>query len=68
MLDRQLPKFRAADTNCQEDMVEEAADNIGRLWTEEIEFDRDSVINVRELSAKLGHSQIFLAYSPTSVR
>jgi hypothetical protein len=49
-------------------MVEEAADNIGRLWTEEIEFDRDSVINVRELSAKLGHSQIFLAYSPTSVR
>jgi hypothetical protein len=49
-------------------MVEEAADNIGRLWTEEIEFDRDSVINVRELSAKLGHSQILLAYSPTSVR
>jgi hypothetical protein len=64
MLGRWAPKFQAADLNRWEEIVEKAAKSVKRMWIEDIEFDKDTVINVRELSAKLGYSQTFLAYLP----
>jgi hypothetical protein len=66
VLERRASKFISSNTNKREKIVEEAANTIKSIWTEDIEFDRDAVINVCDLSAKLGHSHIFLAYSPTS--
>jgi hypothetical protein len=68
MLDRKGPKFRSANPDNREKIVEEAADAIERTWAEDMEFDRDTVINVCEFFSNLGHSQAFLAYSPASVR
>lgn len=48
LLERYIPKFRAADTNFRERIVEEAADTIERAWREDVEFDRDVIINVCE--------------------
>jgi len=62
MLKRTIPKFRAANPNCWEKIVKEAADHIKGTWTEDVEFDRDAVINVCDISAKLDRSQMFLAY------
>jgi len=56
MLERYIPKFRAADTKCQKDMVEEAADRIKATWTEDTEFDRDTVISVCGFPATLCYS------------
>jgi hypothetical protein len=67
MLERLMPKFRAADAKHREKFVEDAADHIENAWAEDVEFDRDTVICVRELSNKLCYSQPFLAYSPASV-
>ena len=50
MLDRYITKFRAADPNLRERIVEEAADSIENTWAEDPEFDRDAVTNVRESS------------------
>jgi hypothetical protein len=68
MLERLMAKFRAADTNGREELVTKAADSIERTWTEDTRFDRDAMISVCDLSAKLGHSHVFLAYSRTPVR
>lgn len=68
MLERWIPKFRAADPDAREKIVKIAADRMKSAWTEEMEFDEDAVINVRDLSTILGYSQSSLAYSRTSVR
>lgn len=68
MLERCTPKFLAADANDQEKMIKNAADHIKRTWSEDTEFDRDSVMGVCDLSAISGHSHIFLAHLPTFVR
>lgn len=44
MLKRQVSKFRAANPNCRENIIEEAADNIESIWTEDVEFNRDTMI------------------------
>lgn len=67
MLERLMPKFRAADANVRVKLVQETADNIGNAWAEDVEFDRDIVISVCQISDKLGYSQPFLAYSPVSL-
>jgi hypothetical protein len=61
MLEKCVPKFRAADTKRRDAIIKDAADHIEHIWTEETEFDRDRVISVCELSAKLGYSHIFIA-------
>lgn len=63
MLERQAAKFQAADPEDREKMITDAADRIERSWQGVVEFDRDTVTNVRALSDKLGYSHIFLAYS-----
>jgi hypothetical protein len=68
MLERCIPKFRAADPNGREKLIKGAADHVESVWTGDIEFNRDTVISVCELSVKLNCSHIFLAYSPISVR
>ena len=62
ILERYAPKFQAANGKHQEKMVRKVANKIERAWTEDVEFDRDTVISVSNLSAKLDYSQIFLAY------
>lgn len=57
-----MAKFRAADPDSREKIIKEAADQIEGTWMADIEFDRDMVINVCDLSAKLCYSHIFLAY------
>jgi hypothetical protein len=54
MLERWGVKFRAANANRREKMIEDAADRIERTWTEDAEFDRGKVITVRRLSTRLG--------------
>lgn len=68
MLEKCIPKFRAADTNHRENIIQQAADRIKGTWTEDIEFDEDTVLSVCELSANLDYSDIFVAYSCISVR
>lgn len=68
MLEKRVPKFRTANTNRREKMVRNAADHIERTWAEDIEFDRDAVTSVCELSAKLCSPHAFLAYLRVSVR
>jgi hypothetical protein len=53
MLEKCVTKFRDAPANRQEKMVKEAANSIKGAWTEDMEFDRDTVIGVCELSAQL---------------
>ena len=60
MLQRSVPKFRDASPKLQQRMIEEAADTIGKTWMDS-EFDLEIVLSVYELSAELGHSDIFLA-------
>jgi hypothetical protein len=67
MLERLMPKFRAADANLRVKMVQDTADNIRNAWAEDVEFDRDIVISVCQLSDKLDYSQPFLACSPVSL-
>jgi hypothetical protein len=63
MLDKCVPRFRGADPDCREKIIADAADRIERNWLEDTVFERGAVINVCDLSARLSHSQIFLAYS-----
>ena len=67
MLERLIPKFRAANANLQVKTVQDTANNIGNAWAEDVEFDRDIVISVCQLSDKLDYSQPFLACSPVSL-
>jgi hypothetical protein len=53
MLEKCIPKFRAAPANRRENIVQQAADRIKDTWTEDMEFDRDTMISVCELSAQL---------------
>lgn len=50
MLERWSPKFRAADADLREELIEEAADKIKNAWRENVEFDRGAVISVCRLS------------------
>lgn len=68
LLGNLVSKFRAARTNGREKLVEEAAGLIKSTWTEDAGFDRDEVIKVCDLSAKLGYSHVFLAYPRVPVR
>ena len=67
MLEKCVAKFRAADTNRRGKMVEKAVDSIESKWKGNAEFNRDKVTSVCELSAKLAHSQTFLACFQASV-
>jgi len=67
ILEHYAPKFQAANRKHREKMVRKVANKIERAWTEDIEFDRDTVIGVSGLSAKLDYSQIFLAYPQAPV-
>ena len=58
-------KFRGANPDNQDKIIKEAANCIQRTWTEDTEFDQDSMINVCDLSANLNYAQIFLAYYQT---
>ena len=66
-LERLVPKFRAADTMKQDQMLEDATLSIKNKWPKDAEFDIDRVTSVCELSTKLVHSQIFLARFRTYV-
>ena len=68
MLEGLIPKFRAANPDARERMVKKAADCIKSTWTEEMEFNKDVMISICDLSTKLGYSQSSLAYSRTSVQ
>ena len=68
MLEKCILHFRAANQNHWENIVEKAADHIKSAWTVDIEFDRDTVISVCELSAKLDCAEIFLAYLCISIQ
>jgi hypothetical protein len=62
MLESLTAKFRAVGTNRREKIVENAADHIKSSWAEDMEFDREAVINVCGRSAKLDRSHISSAY------
>jgi hypothetical protein len=68
ILDRWVPKFRGANLNRREKIVEEIADRIESRRAEGIELGRDTLIDVCDFSAKLDNSHTFLAYSRISVR
>lgn len=69
VLESHAPKFRTANGKRREKIVKKVAKHIERTWAEDVAFDRDTVISVCGLSAKLlGHSQIFLAYPRASIR
>jgi hypothetical protein len=46
MLEKWGTRFRAADPDRREEIVEEAADQIKNAWREDVEFDRGVVISV----------------------
>jgi len=54
--ERYTPRLRTANTNDGEIIVSEAANDIERTWGKDTDFNRDTVLSVRDLSAKLGHS------------
>jgi hypothetical protein len=53
MLKRWGAKFRAANADRREEIVEEAADQIKNAWREDIEFDRGMVISVCTVYSQL---------------
>ena len=67
ILERHAPKFQAADRKDQETIVRKVAEQIKSTWTKGVEFERDTVIGVCDLSDTLDHSEIFLAYLQVSV-
>lgn len=50
ILKRQVPKFRAAETNHRENIIKEVANKLKDEGREGAEFDRTAVIRVRKLS------------------
>jgi len=56
MLEKQVAKFQAADTDHQEEIVEKAVDQIKNAWREDLEFDRGKVTSICILSTKSGQS------------
>jgi len=42
-------RFRSADLKGREKMIENEADHIETFWKQDMEFDRDTVIDVSEL-------------------
>jgi hypothetical protein len=67
LLDGCIAKFRASNPDNREIIIEEAADVFQSTWREDVEFDRDEIIEVRELSVKLRYSERVLAYSQASM-
>lgn len=68
MLKKRISKFRAADPGERDTIITEAAEGIEKVWTGDMEFNKDRIIEVRDLCMKLGYSQDFLAYFGTSLR
>jgi hypothetical protein len=62
MLEKCVIKFRAANPTRREKMVQDAAETIQRTRMVDVEFNRVALINVCELSARLGYSHIFLVH------
>ena len=48
-----VAKFRAADTNSREKIIQEAAGKLENAWREGVEFDSEVVISVCELSSEV---------------
>ena len=48
-----VTKFQAADTNCQEKIIKEAARKLTSAWREGVEFDSEVVIGICELSSEV---------------
>ena len=67
MLERCTTKFKHTDTDRQEKIVKQAANNIKKTWQEDTEFNREATINVCEPSARPGPSHIFIAHLQTFV-
>jgi hypothetical protein len=67
ILENCAAKFKAGDTEGREKIIRQAAVLIKRSWREDVEFDRDTVMKVCDLSAKIGYSHTFPAHSPTYV-
>ena len=68
MLKKWFSKFRKANPGQRKQVIAEAAECIEGVWTGDIEFDKDTMIEVHDLSVKLGYSQCFLAYFGTFLR
>jgi len=67
ILEKHAPKFQTANTKRWEKIVKKVADQIEKTWPEHMGFNRVTVIGVSDLSGKLDHSQIFLAYPQAPV-
>jgi len=63
LLERHFPKFRSANLKQQEKIVMEAADHIKKTWTKDVAFDRNGMIGVCDLSAKLDHFSVISSLS-----
>ena len=68
MLKKWFSKFRKANPGQRKKVIAEAAECIEGVWMEDIRFNKDKMIEVRDLSVKLGYSQHFLAYFRTFLR
>jgi hypothetical protein len=64
-LDEYIDEFRAADYEAREEIVEDILGSFKSACSRRIRFDTVIVKTVRALSATLGCSHIYLAYSPT---
>ena len=51
ILEELVPKFQSAKSNMWNKIIAEAADSIRDHWTDDIQFNRDTVANVCGLSA-----------------
>jgi predicted transcriptional regulator len=60
MVEKWVAKFRAADADRREEIVEEASDQIKNAWREDLEFDRGMITSVCILSTKSGRSYMLL--------
>ena len=61
-MEKHAPKFQTANGKHWEKIVKKVADQIEKTWPKDMGLDRVTVIGVSNLSGKLDHSQIFLAY------
>jgi len=67
-LDKHINKFRTADYESWEQIVEDIFQSFESTWANGIEFHEEAVITVCAPFAPWGCSQIFLAYSLAPVQ
>ena len=53
ILRRHVTKFQAANTNHHKKIINEAARKLKNAWREGVEFDREAVISICELSSEV---------------